>query len=177
MQPAMQEALAVGRTAEDRELAAEKSGAGRHLHGGSPHQARAVEEDGLLGQPFEPASGSRGDADIDAGIPAGCPIDLFRRLGGSSDARSVAGLDGDVQAIAAGEAARGGEQDHAKGLAGLAARKQDAAGCPLEEARHPGAAGSIRDKTQLGHATAPLEPVVERAEVGGEGGIVSHVRR
>ncbi len=177
MEPSPLETLAARGAAEHHQLAAEEAGARCDFHSRAPHEPRAVKENGLLGQPLDPAPGHGRDPDLDAGIAPGRPIDLLRRLGGRGDTCRLAGFDGNIEAIAARKAARRGEQHDAQGLVRLGARKEHTAGRLLEQARHARLAGRVAKKAQLGHAMAPLEPVVERAKVGGEGGIVSHVRR
>ena len=107
---ALGQTLAGGAAAEDQKLAGQHPAARRQVQGGAPPEARAVEEDGFLRQPLQPAVRRSRQGDADAAVGAGRAVDLLRRLGINPRPGALPRRDGDVQAVAADDAARGGDQ-------------------------------------------------------------------
>ena len=106
-QRAMAQPFAAGAAAEENRLDAEKARARREVDLDAPSQPRAVEQDRLLRQPFEPRALAATKVRDDLGVLAGGAIDFLGRRRG--DRQRGAGLDLYVEriAIAADDAAAG----------------------------------------------------------------------
>jgi hypothetical protein len=81
-----------------------------------PRHPRPVEQDGFLRQPGEVRARSRLQGDIELRGGALGPIDFFRGRRRHHKPRSGAGRDLDVETIAAGDAARGVDENRREPL-------------------------------------------------------------
>ena len=84
-----------------------------------------------------PSPTPHGDVDGAMAAARGGAIDLLGRLGGRDGGRTGADLDGHVERIAVGHAARGGQQDGLRRFAQLGLGEQNPAGIALIEIAQP----------------------------------------
>jgi hypothetical protein len=81
-----------------------------------PRHPRPVEQNGFLRQPCEMRAGGGLQGDIDLRGRSLRPVDFFRRGGGHREARARTDGDVDIEAVAAGDAARGVDEHGRKSL-------------------------------------------------------------
>ena len=132
-QQAARVGLAARLAAEDQHVRGEQGGAGVEVDPQAAPQPRAVEQDRLLRQPFEPGALGERQVDRERRIAPGAAVGLLGGLRG--DHRACAGLEPrrDPQRIAADDAAAGVDQHGARRLAGRHARPQHAQRRLLEQ--------------------------------------------
>ncbi len=102
---------------------------------GATLQARTLEDDGFLRQPFQHGPLSDPDRDIDGAMAAafGSPIDLLGRLGGGDGRGPRPHLDRHPEGIAVCDAAGRRQMDGLRRFARLGLREQNPAGIALIE--------------------------------------------
>ena len=120
----MGEALAASAPPENQDAATEEPGARSQRDRGVAAQPRAVEEDRLGRQVFEPSAAGDRKVLRDLGRRAGRAIDFFRGRGGYMDDSAGFEADGQADAVAGDEPARGGDQYREAGVTRLRSRKQ-----------------------------------------------------
>ncbi len=117
--------LAHGDAAEDEGLEGEETGVGGHVDLQAALEPAAVEEDRLLRQPVERARRRRASRRVSiVGGAAGGAVDALGGLRGGDERGAGAGREAPVDAVAAGDAARGVEE-HRLGNRAMGSR-QDA---------------------------------------------------
>ena len=120
----MGKALAARAPAEDEDAAAEEPGIRRQCNRRLAAQPRAVEEDRLGRQVFEPSAAGDRKVLRDLGRRAGRAIDFFRGRGGYMDDSAGFEADGDPDMVASDQPARSSDQYRKAGVTGLGSREQ-----------------------------------------------------
>jgi hypothetical protein len=120
------EPLAPRAAPEDQHVRGDEARLRRGVDPQAASEACAVEQNGLLRQPFEPGALPKIEIDVERRSGAGATVGLFGRLRG--DHRGRAGLQAhrDLERIAADDAPARVEQHGARQLAGRGARHEDA---------------------------------------------------
>ena len=137
--------LAHGGTAEHGGLRQNQTGVARQLNVDAAPQPRLIEHDRLLRQPRQGAAGTDVELDADVGVRPERAVDFLRRRCGDGKPRAGADLDVDVEAVAAGHAACGIDDDGVQRGKAIAVGKAHPQRASFVDAAAAAAARSCRD--------------------------------
>ena len=137
--------FAHGGTAEHGGFRQQQIGVARQIDVDAAPQPRLIEHDRLLRQPCQCAAGTDVEFYANVRVWPERAVDFLRRRGGDGQPRAGADFDVDVEAVAAGHAARGIDDDgFQRGLA-VAVGKAHPQRAGFVDAAAPAAAKSRRD--------------------------------